>query len=338
MSIKGQQILNPRKLAAARFYNRLSGNFKPSRNANKSIPKNNIKRILVQEHQCIGDVLMLEPTLSAIKEGFPNAELDLLCLPSVKELAERAKLADRVWAYPQEIPRAGSYDLVFDFHADVRRLRLLKNYKAKYRAGFNFSGGAKWLTHVIDYPFSEHQVERPFELLALLDIVVKRNIPLLGGFHSDIKEKKQILLHPGANHEARRWPIEHWMELINILEADDHDVLWINPPGEKAPEGIRVFSGSLLEMAKIIVDSRLLIGCDSMSVHLSAALGTPSLAIFGSQDPELTKPYGPNGYFIIPEKECNHRRTDWRLCKECMRSVSPENVFEHTKIILNNIN
>lgn len=335
MNITGQQILNPKKLTAARFFSRISGNFKPAGDANKPIVKEEIKRILVQEHQCIGDVLMLEPALSAIKEAFPDAELDLLCVSSVKKLAQKAKLADRILEYPKELPGAGTYDLVMDFHADIRRLRLLKSYKAKYRAGFNFSGGAKWLTHVVDYPFREHQVERPFDLLTLLGIPVKRDVPLLRGFNGEIKEKTRILLHPGANHEARQWPLEHWIGLINILRADDHDVFWVNPPGEKAPEGIDVFSGSLVETAKIITDSRLLIGCDSMSVHLSVALGTPSLAIFGSQDPELTKPYGPNGYFIIPEKECTHRSRDWRLCKECMRSVSPENVFEYIKIILN---
>ena len=335
MSVKDQQILNPRKLAAARFFSRLNGTFKPVRDANKPILPIEIKRILVQEHQCIGDVLMLEPTLTALKEGFPNAEVDLLCTASVKELAQKAKFADKIMAYPKEIPDVHRYDLVFDFHADVRRLRLLSRYKAKYRAGFNFSGGAKWLTHVMDYPYAEHQVERPLELLAHLGIRCYRKIPRINGFESEIKEKKQILLHSGANHEARKWPIEHWMELISILKNNDHEVIWITPPGEKAPKGLRTFSGNLIEMAKIISDSRLLVGCDSMSVHLSAALGTPSLAIFGSQDPELTKPYGPNGNFIIPEKECKHRRKDWRLCKECMQSVRPENVFEHIKIILN---
>ena len=335
MSIKGQQILNPGKLAIARFLSRISGSFNPSKNANMPLPKEDIKRILVQEHQCIGDVLMLEPTLAALKEGFPDADIDLLCTSSIKELAQASQLAEHIMEYPKELPRPGKYDLVIDFHADVRRLRLLKGYKAKYRAGFSFSGGARWLTHVVDYPFNEHQVERPFELLAILGVTVKRHVPHLKGFESELKEKKQILLHPGANHEARKWPREHWVELIKILKADDQDVLWLTPPGEKAPEGVDVFSGSIVEMAKIITDSCLLIGCDSMSGHLSAALGTRSLAIFGSQDPELTKPFGPNGYFIIPEKECKHRRRHWRLCKECMRSVSPENVFEYAKIIIN---
>ncbi|MCF7832872.1 MAG: glycosyltransferase family 9 protein [Candidatus Marinimicrobia bacterium] len=335
MNIKGQQILNPGKLAMARLVSRISGNFNPSKNANKPLPKKEIKKILVQEHQCIGDVLMLEPTLTALKEGFPHAEIDLLCVSPLKKLAEATHLADCIMEYPKELPGSGKYDLVFDFHADVRRLRMLNKYKAKYRAGFSFSGGAKWLTHVIDYPYGEHQVERPFELLNLLGIPVKREVPLLTGIENKVKEKNRILLHPGANHEGRRWPFEHWVELIKLLREDEYDPMWITPPGEIAPEGINAFSGNLLEMAELIVDSRLLIGCDSMSVHLSVALGVPALAIFGSQDPELTKPYGPNGNFIIPEIECKHRRSDWRLCKECMSSVQAENVFEYIKIILN---
>ncbi|MDZ7822133.1 MAG: glycosyltransferase family 9 protein [Candidatus Marinimicrobia bacterium] len=65
------------------------------------------------------------------------------------------------------------------------------------------------------------------------------------------------------------------------------------------------------------------LGCDSMAVHLAAALHTQTLAIFGSQDPRLTRPYGKYGHVITPKKACTHKRRDWRLCPECMAAVRP---------------
>ena len=184
MSIKDQQILNPRKLRAARFISRMNGSYKPAKNANAPIDRRSIKKILVQEHQCIGDVLMLEPTLKALKEEFKYAELHLLCVPAVSQLAKRAGLADRVFSFPHESPIDEQYDLAFDFHGDIRRLKSLKQFRSRYYAGFSFSGGAKLLTHVIDYPYIEHQVERPFALLESMGIHVERKTPQINGFES----------------------------------------------------------------------------------------------------------------------------------------------------------
>ena len=334
MIIKEQQILNPRKLRAARYSSRLNGNFKPAHNANMPILKNGIRKILIQEHQCIGDVLMLEPTLTAIKKAFPAAEVHLLCVPAMKELAIRAELADKILQYPKEAPLSEKYDLVFDFHGDVRRIKSLKKYRSKFYAGFSFSGGAKYLSHVVDYPYDEHQVERPFTLLEQLKIPIERRIPEIKGFENISKINDTILIHPGANHIARQWPLEYWQELISKLKNDEHEIIWITPPSARAPEGVKSFSGNMTDLAELIAGASMLIGCDSMSVHLAAALGTPSLAIFGSQDPELTKPYGPNGFFIMPEKECTHRHRDWRLCKECMKAVEPQEVYQQINSII----
>lgn len=334
MKVKDQQILHPGKLRASRLMSKLTGSFYPHKYVNKPILKNDIKKILVQEHQCIGDVLMLEPALAALKAAFSEASVHLLCIPAVKELAQRSGLADKILEYPKEMPFNDTYDIVFDFHGDIRRLKNLKKINSRYYAGFNFSGGGKWLSHVVDYPFEEHQVKRPFYLLKEMDIPFTREVPQLRGFDSTGKIFDRVLLHPGANHAGRRWPREHWLELANLLKEDKHEIIWITPPDERAPEELTEFSGSLVELAEITALSALLVGCDSMAVHLGAALGTPSLAIFGSQDPDLTKPYGPNGYFLIPEKECTHRRKDWRLCRECMRSVKPIDVYQKINSIL----
>lgn len=334
MHVRDQEIFDPRKLRTARFLSKIGGTFKPRRSFNMLIDKSSIKRILVQEYQCIGDVLMLEPTLRAIKKAYPNAIIDLLCIPAISKLAEQAKLADHILIYPQQIPYKIRYDLVFDFHGDVRRLKLLKRYHSRYRAGFNFSGGARWLTHVIDYPYKKHQVERPFDLLRLLGIRVESTIPTLEGFESQAQIPKRILLHPGANNCYRMWPAEEWLGLIGMLEADGYEVIWINPPGGHCNLKIKQFSGDLIELAKLIQTASLLVGVDSMSGHLAGALGIPTLTIFGSQNSELTRPFHKDAYIIKPQRHCTHAKKDWRLCAECMSTIRSESVRTKIKKIL----
>ena len=334
MNVKDQEIFDPKKLRLARISSSLSGNLKPRRRSNLPIDKITIKKILVQEYQCIGDVIMLEPTLRSLKKGFPQAEIDLLCSPSVAKLATKCKMAHNILVYPHEIPYRKRYDLVFDFHGDVRRLKLLKSYRSKQRAGFNFSGGARWLTQVVDYPYQKHQVERPFDLLQKMDIPIITRVPKLDGFEPEPRISHRILLHPRANHKYRMWPAEHWVVLIGMLQAEGYEIIWINPPGGYCKLDIKQFSGDLSELAKLIQSAALLVGVDSMSGHLAAALGTPTLTIFGSQNSELTRPYHPNGHIIRPQRHCTHVKKDWRLCYECMNSIRAKNVREQIKKIL----
>jgi ADP-heptose:LPS heptosyltransferase len=334
MLVQEQEILDPKKLASARFLSKLTGTFNPPANANIPLDKDSIKRILVQEHQCIGDVLMIEPALASLKRGFPKAQLDLLCVPSLKILAQRSGIADTILSYPDEKPDKTYYDLVIDFHGDIRRLRMLKHYHARYRAGFSFSGGARWLSHVIDYPYMKHQVERPLELLDALDIQVVRKIPELKGFEGIQCKEDRILLHSGANHPDRKWPVEHWKVLGEMLINEGYDVIWINPPGESPNFKVQQFSGNLVELAELISSASLLIGCDSMSGHLAAALKTPTVTIFGSQNPSLTRPYHSEGHIVLPKEDCTHPHKDWRLCAECMNSIPPAEIAMLAKKIV----
>ncbi len=334
MHIVDQEILNPGKLFWSRFFSQLTGTFSANRNANQPIDKTSIKKILILEHQCIGDVIMLEPTLRALKDYYTQAKIDLLCVPAVKEIAEKAGLADKILTFPEETPYDVHYDMVFDFHGDIRRIRMMQGLKTRYRAGFSFSGGTYWLSHVIDYPHREHQVERPFTLLKLLNIPVERTIPRMNLFSDIRKDPNLIVLHPGANHPNRLWPEEHWKTLVIALQKKGYKLIWLTPPGKTAPTGVDALSGSLLKIAEGIASSTLLICCDSMSGHLATALETHALAIFGSQNPKLTKPYGPLGHIIAPLEACKHNRSDWRLCAECMAAVKPSAVLEKVQKII----
>lgn len=334
MRIFQQEIYDPIKLYWARFFNQLIGDLKARPGSNPPFPRSAVKRILVIDRMCIGDVIMLEPALSAIRAYFTDAETDLLCVPALKPLAAKAGLADRIYTWPKEAPYKTHYDLIFNFHPDVRQIRQLKHYDAQYRAGFSFSGGSRHLTHIADYPYTEHQVERPFALLDEMFVSYQWQPPELKIFSKIKKDKRSILLHSGAADHERRWPLKYWKRLAGMLIEAGYRPCWVGIPGERSPKDLREVRGDLLYLAEKTAGSVMLIGCDSMAVHLAASLRTPALAIFGSQNPELTKPYGPYGHYIGPPEPCRHKRRDWRLCAECMAAVKPESVMSKALEIL----
>ena len=54
-------------------------------------------------------------------------------------------------------------------------------------------------------------------------------------------------------------------------------------------------------MAAIISKCNLVIANDSGPMHISAALGVPTLGIFGPTNPKAHGPYSPNSDYIIKE-------------------------------------
>ena len=46
------------------------------------------------------------------------------------------------------------------------------------------------------------------------------------------------------------------------------------------------------------------------------------------QNPDLTRPKNEYGKVIKPDKQCDHNRKHWRLCKLCIESISPRRVYD----------
>ena len=357
-----QEIYNPRNLFFSRFISSLIYPFiwifirSP---ATHDIGKNGIKKILVTEYHCIGDVLMIIPALRLIKSSFPNAELTLITNSDVSELAAVLKLADKiipcdfpwtgkkgkmnyqkVWDIAKKLKRK-NFDLGIDFKGDMRNLIFLWKTDSKFRLGFDGTGGSYFLTHPFPLPFTNHQTDRSVQLLRLIGLnQTIDNSPI--NIVSNVDNKKNFMvLHPGANHKARQWSKNKWIKLVELLEHShkialvktNDSVKTINALKEIYPD-IFIFSGSLTSFGKWLQHQKVLIGMDSMAVHLAGALGVPSLAIFGKQNPDLTKPKFTKSAYIPPKHPCNHKNNHWRLCGECTNMVTPESVFDEINDLL----
>jgi ADP-heptose:LPS heptosyltransferase len=95
------------------------------------------------------------------------------------------------------------------------------------------------------------------------------------------------VIHPFSGSRKKNWPLERFQELAARL---DGPVKWMAGPEEVLPGADRF--DNLGELAEWLAGARVYIGNDSGITHLAGAVGTPTVALFGSTDPEV---WGPRG-------------------------------------------
>lgn len=161
-----------------------------------------------------------------------------------------------------------------------------------------------------------------------------------------------ITINPGPTWPVRIWPVQHWQELINLIN-DSFRVQMVmigGPRGGKRSEyddlyGVKNIAGKLRsdELAVLLSLSRLLISIDSGPIHIAGAVGTPTIGLFGAVDPKLR--LGPEAKAIgltaeVPCLFCHHLSPlgHWQTgCPydiQCMKDLYPEVVFKNVSDIL----
>ena len=150
-----------------------------------------------------------------------------------------------------------------------------------------------------------------------------------------VEEKHPIVtLSPGAVGAGKAWPARHYAELARALTADGVSVWVLGGPSETliakdivAAGGNRVrdLTGTNLRNAILaLAAADVAVTNDSGLMHVSAAIGTPTIAIFGPTSPWHWKPLNPLAAVLEPPGDehardralvegnnaVRHRRTD----------------------------
>ena len=123
-----------------------------------------------------------------------------------------------------------------------------------------------------------------------------------------------IVIHPAAVMATKRWPLERFGQVARLLAGRDFTIVITAGPGEESSTGhvAKEFDGSVIllglsipELAELIRGARLYIGNDSGPMHLAAAVGTPTVAVWGSSDSRRWRPWGVEHRVVQNPFECN---------------------------------
>lgn len=103
-----------------------------------------------------------------------------------------------------------------------------------------------------------------------------------------------IAIHPGSGSARKNWPLERFVELARRLETRGGRIVWIEGPAERGgiPDA-QVWRGlSLPALGARLSRCALFVGNDSGISHLAAAVGCPSVVLFGATSPAVWAPRG----------------------------------------------
>ena len=114
-----------------------------------------------------------------------------------------------------------------------------------------------------------------------------------------------VVMHPGSGGRAKLWRPECWAELaarlrlprVVITAGPADDDITNRVLGAKWASGppVVVRGRPVTTLAGILAGASAFFGCDSGVTHLAAALGVPTVAIFGPTDPKV---WGPRGKHV----------------------------------------
>jgi heptosyltransferase-2 len=116
---------------------------------------------------------------------------------------------------------------------------------------------------------------------------------------------------------AKEWPAERYGALIDLLARhDDAEVVLVGAPSERAKcdeaaaaskSGAIVAAGAtnIGELIALLSLCDGFIGNDSGCAHIGGALGLPTVTIFGSTNPDRTRPLGSKTRVIYRKLECS---------------------------------
>jgi len=156
---------------------------------------------------------------------------------------------------------------------------------------------------------------------------------------------------PGAEYgNAKRYPIERYAEAIGNLRANRPDlkirVSIFGSPVERQigedlaaliaePRVNRAGQTSIAGLMTELQSCHLVVTNDTGSMHLAAALGVPTVAIFGSTEPDLTAPIGAIHRVIRHKVDCSPCfLRDCPIDYRCMLRIEPAQVVREMEVLL----
>jgi len=225
----------------------------------------------------------------------------------------------------------------------------------------DFPNWSRWIRFYTPLPHQTHEVEINLTIAESLGIERSSRPRVVVGmsaadraFASRFLEDQgfasvipRIGIHPGCLARAayKRWPVEKHIELARLLHKSLHGcfVVFQGPDDADAVEGLVaglreiphavVKMATLSQVAATIERCDLMINTDSALGHIAAAVGTPTVTIFGPGDPVRVRPWGERVKVVRLDKPCSpciglrppvRCEYDWR----CVTDIPVEMVFE----------
>ncbi len=292
----------------------------------------NFARILLVAGPAHGDVLLATPLLTSLRRAYPQATLDVLVYRGQSGILEGNTDVDEVltaskhpgvreyWRLLRRLIR--KYDLAISTKYTDRavlyailagrcRLAIVPAEKNAWK---------RWLTQAsIPYDhYRAHTVTQNNALTALLGIdpchVIRPPVAadakqvVAGLMPATVREKPYAVVHLNPGVPYKRWTLAGWAAVTAWL---DQQQLPIVLTGDGSTNEMEYMQGIVRQMpvapidlagklrfadvTELLTHCTLYVGTDTVTSHIAAAVGAPTVVLFGPESPRVWGPW-PDGY------------------------------------------
>lgn len=152
--------------------------------------------------------------------------------------------------------------------------------------------------------------------------------------------KRIVVLVPGTTWPAKNWPAAFFARTAWLLVSDFRLVLCGGKAEVRLGREIQTRAGipllnvigrtGLIDMAGLIESAAALIAGDTGPLYMAAALGIPTVALFGPTDPSVYAPADERNAVLVRRLPCSfcHKMTCPNNTAGCMKSIRPEDVVQ----------
>jgi ADP-heptose:LPS heptosyltransferase len=219
----------------------------------------------------LGDLLMAANGIEALKRKYPGKEVHVAVLPECFPALENNPSINKILDVKQPI-NYKRYFATIDISSpcaayEVSKISSKKPVDKNRTEIYGIALGVRNLmTDLLPryYVSEEEKLAAKEELSKLID-----------------PTKKTIAITATSAEIYRDWPKEHLSELCRLLQC--YNVLNLNR-GIQFPDAINLEMKSFRHVSSLVAASDLLITVDTGPLHVAAALGTPTIALFGPID------------------------------------------------------
>jgi ADP-heptose:LPS heptosyltransferase len=167
-----------------------------------------------------------------------------------------------------------------------------------------------------------------------------------------LQGRTAVAIHPGSGSPAKNWSADRFARVARHLQHERGAgiLLVAGPADHVAVNGMSLATANLASlplpqqlgpillqnlplplMAAILSRCQLYVGNDSGVSHLAAAVGAPTVAIFGPTDPDVWAPRGPAVRIVraaVPCAPCTPRQRQACQQRTCLQAVSVSAVLD----------
>lgn len=304
-----------------------------------------VRSVLLIKLRSIGDTVLTTPSLFALKRFLPHARIDILLEDWVAPVLEGFPYVDNIITLKRNSTtarariarqlRSTHYDVVYNLHGGTTATLLTRASGATRRVGLKSYQYSRLYTHLAPSPLllwkrdKTHSVEQQLALLGWTGVPVSDRPPtqlaVVDHAAASITARLQeagwdekmplALIHPATAFTTKQWAAEKFARVADYLSAQGFAVVVITSPAEahiaaelKASATAPVIDFkdlSLPEVTALASRARVFVGNDSGIAHIAAAVGLPSIVIFGSSNVAHWSPWATApAEVVIEEMDC----------------------------------